>query len=73
MGLQQSKEELLYQQVNYGNIEGIRTLKAQGAGVEARITISPLAFPTVLFHTLVLGINRLHFSSWGVSMLLAVD
>ncbi|KAM0823114.1 hypothetical protein ACQ4PT_071078 [Festuca glaucescens] len=34
MGLQQSKEELLYQQVNYGNIEGIRTLKAQGAGVE---------------------------------------
>jgi hypothetical protein len=40
MGLQQSKEELLYQQVNYGNIEGIRTLKAQGAGVEARITIS---------------------------------
>ncbi|KAK1680745.1 hypothetical protein QYE76_041593 [Lolium multiflorum] len=34
MGLQQSKDELLYQQVNYGNIEGIRTLKAQGAGVE---------------------------------------
>jgi hypothetical protein len=44
MGLQQSKEELLYQQVNYGNIEGIRTLKAQGAGVEASITISPLAY-----------------------------
>ena len=23
MGLQQSKEELLYQQVNYGNVDGI--------------------------------------------------
>ncbi|XP_037486111.1 probable E3 ubiquitin-protein ligase XBOS34 [Triticum dicoccoides] len=34
MGMQQSKEELLYQQVNYGNIEGIRNLRAQGAGVE---------------------------------------
>ncbi|KQK16453.1 probable E3 ubiquitin-protein ligase XBOS34 [Brachypodium distachyon] len=34
MGLQQSKEELLYQQVNYGNIEGIRTLRTQGAGLE---------------------------------------
>ncbi|KAL6639428.1 hypothetical protein ACP70R_023158 [Stipagrostis hirtigluma subsp. patula] len=34
MGLQQSKEELLYQQVNYGNIDGIRALRAQGAGLE---------------------------------------
>ncbi|RCV10541.1 hypothetical protein SETIT_2G119800v2 [Setaria italica] len=34
MGLQQSKEELLYQQVNYGNVDGIRTLRAQGAGLE---------------------------------------
>jgi len=34
MGLQQSKEELLYQQVNYGNADGIRTLRAQGAGLE---------------------------------------
>lgn len=36
MGQQQSKEELLYQQVNYGNIEGIRALRAQGAGLEVR-------------------------------------
>lgn len=34
MGLQQSKEELLYQQVNYGNVDGIRTLRGQGAGLE---------------------------------------
>ena len=34
MGLQQSKEELLYQQVNYGNADGIRALRAQGAGLE---------------------------------------
>ncbi|KAK3126926.1 hypothetical protein QOZ80_7AG0565310 [Eleusine coracana subsp. coracana] len=34
MGLQQSKEELLYQQVNYGNVDGIRALRAQGAGLE---------------------------------------
>ncbi|CAL9086339.1 unnamed protein product [Musa textilis] len=34
MGLQQSKEELLYQQVNYGNIEGIKALRSQGAGLE---------------------------------------
>ncbi|KAF8690839.1 hypothetical protein HU200_041236 [Digitaria exilis] len=34
MGLQQSKEELLYQQVNYGNADGIRSLRAQGAGLE---------------------------------------
>ncbi|KAL6871552.1 hypothetical protein ACP4OV_014381 [Aristida adscensionis] len=34
MGLQQSKEELVYQQVNYGNVDGIRALRAQGAGLE---------------------------------------
>ncbi|XP_044973982.1 probable E3 ubiquitin-protein ligase XBOS34 [Hordeum vulgare subsp. vulgare] len=34
MGLRQSKAELLFQQVNYGNVEGIRNLRAQGAGVE---------------------------------------
>ncbi|RWW17882.1 hypothetical protein GW17_00018168 [Ensete ventricosum] len=34
MGLQQSKEELLYQQVNYGNIAGIKALHSQGAGLE---------------------------------------
>ncbi|KAG1361832.1 putative E3 ubiquitin-protein ligase XBOS34 [Cocos nucifera] len=34
MGAQQSKDELLYQQVNYGNIEGIRALRNQGAGLE---------------------------------------
>ncbi|URE01607.1 Ankyrin repeat [Musa troglodytarum] len=34
MGARQSKEELLYQQVNYGNIEGIRALHSQGAGLE---------------------------------------
>ncbi|KAH6778048.1 hypothetical protein C2S52_006442 [Perilla frutescens var. hirtella] len=34
MGQQQSKDELLYQQVNYGNIEGIKALRSQGAGLE---------------------------------------
>lgn len=34
MGVGQSKEELLYQQVSYGNIEGIRMLRSQGAGLE---------------------------------------
>ncbi|XP_008802134.4 putative E3 ubiquitin-protein ligase XBAT34 isoform X2 [Phoenix dactylifera] len=34
MGAQQSKDELLYQQVNHGNIEGIRALRHQGAGLE---------------------------------------
>ncbi|KAH9764354.1 putative E3 ubiquitin-protein ligase XBAT35 [Citrus sinensis] len=34
MGLQQSKEELLYQQVNYGNVEGIKALCRDGAGLE---------------------------------------
>ncbi|KAJ4968696.1 hypothetical protein NE237_015397 [Protea cynaroides] len=34
MGQQQSKEELLYQQVNYGNVEGIKALCREGAGLE---------------------------------------
>ncbi|KAK4482464.1 hypothetical protein RD792_009621 [Penstemon davidsonii] len=34
MGQQQSKDELLYQQVNYGNIEGIKALRNEGAGLE---------------------------------------
>ncbi|KAM3326776.1 putative E3 ubiquitin-protein ligase XBAT35 isoform X1 [Capsicum chacoense] len=34
MGQQQSKNELLYQQVNYGNIEGIKSLRNEGAGLE---------------------------------------
>ncbi|KAJ4956243.1 hypothetical protein NE237_013026 [Protea cynaroides] len=34
MGQQQSKDELLYQQVNYGNIEGIKSLRREGAGLE---------------------------------------
>ncbi|KAK1267753.1 putative E3 ubiquitin-protein ligase XBOS34 [Acorus gramineus] len=34
MGAQQSKEELLYQQVEYGNVEGIKALRRDGAGLE---------------------------------------
>ncbi|KAL4283106.1 hypothetical protein GQ457_16G029870 [Hibiscus cannabinus] len=34
MGQQQSKDELLYNQVNYGNIEGIKSLFSEGAGLE---------------------------------------
>ncbi|KAI8004735.1 putative E3 ubiquitin-protein ligase XBAT35 [Camellia lanceoleosa] len=34
MGQQQSKDELLYQQVNNGNIEGIKALHREGAGLE---------------------------------------
>ncbi|XWS39181.1 hypothetical protein CRYUN_Cryun18bG0027600 [Craigia yunnanensis] len=34
MGQQQSKDELLYNQVNYGNAEGIKTLCREGAGLE---------------------------------------
>lgn len=34
MGQQQSKDELLYQQVNYNNIEGIKALCRDGAGLE---------------------------------------
>ncbi|KAJ3678503.1 hypothetical protein LUZ60_002306 [Juncus effusus] len=34
MGATQSKEQFLYEQVNYGNIEGIKSLRNQGAGLE---------------------------------------
>ncbi|KAF5941882.1 hypothetical protein HYC85_019524 [Camellia sinensis] len=34
MGQQQSKDELLFQQVNNGNIEGIKSLHREGAGLE---------------------------------------
>ncbi|RAL38813.1 hypothetical protein DM860_013494 [Cuscuta australis] len=34
MGQHTSKDELLYQQVNYGNIEGIKALRGDGAGLE---------------------------------------
>lgn len=34
MGQQQSKDQLLYQQVSYGNIEGIKALRREGAGLE---------------------------------------
>ncbi|OAY28103.1 putative E3 ubiquitin-protein ligase XBAT35 [Manihot esculenta] len=34
MGQHQSKDELLYQQVNYGNIDAIKALRREGAGLE---------------------------------------
>ena len=34
MGQQQSKDELLYQQVSYGNAEGIKSLRREGASLE---------------------------------------
>ncbi|XVF38469.1 hypothetical protein REPUB_Repub20aG0105100 [Reevesia pubescens] len=34
MGQQQSKDELLYNQVSYGNTEGIKALRRDGAGLE---------------------------------------
>ncbi|KAL9262520.1 putative E3 ubiquitin-protein ligase XBOS34 [Drosera capensis] len=34
MGQQQSKEELLHQEVESGNIDAIKTLRAEGAGLE---------------------------------------
>ncbi|XP_027935721.1 putative E3 ubiquitin-protein ligase XBAT35 [Vigna unguiculata] len=36
MGQGQSKDELLYQQVSYGNTEGIKSLHREGAGLEWR-------------------------------------
>jgi len=38
MGAHQSKEELLYQQIYYGYIEGIKALRRDGAGLE----VSPI-------------------------------
>ncbi|XP_058101611.1 probable E3 ubiquitin-protein ligase XBOS34 isoform X2 [Magnolia sinica] len=34
MGQQLSKDEMLYQQVNYGNVEGIKSLRRDGASLE---------------------------------------
>ncbi|KAL3507629.1 hypothetical protein ACH5RR_033011 [Cinchona calisaya] len=34
MGQQQSREELIYQLVNYGSTEGIKSLRSDGAGLE---------------------------------------
>ncbi|CAM8911683.1 unnamed protein product [Rhodiola kirilowii] len=34
MGQQHSKDELLYEQVNYGNVEGIKALCREGANIE---------------------------------------
>ncbi|KAH9621339.1 hypothetical protein KSS87_003859 [Heliosperma pusillum] len=34
MGLQQSKDELLYEQVSYGNVDGIKALHTEGAKLE---------------------------------------
>ena len=34
MGQQQTKDELLHQQVVYGNVEGIKALAREGAGLE---------------------------------------
>lgn len=36
MGQHQSKDELLYQQVSYGNVEVIKSLRNEGAGLEVR-------------------------------------
>lgn len=46
MGQQQSKDELLFQQVNYGNTEGIKALCREGAGLEVPISLS---FSLLLF------------------------
>lgn len=34
MGAQQSKDELLYEQVSYGNVEGVQALRRDGASLE---------------------------------------
>jgi len=34
MGQGQSKSELLYQQISYGNSDGIKALHREGAGLE---------------------------------------
>lgn len=42
MGQPQSKDELLYQQVKDGNIEGIKALRHQGAGLEVSLCVSSI-------------------------------
>lgn len=51
MGQQQSKEELLYEQVNYGNIEGIKALHREGAGLEVLLKLYFLSFFQESSHT----------------------
>lgn len=43
MGQQQSKDELLHQQVLYNNVEGIKALAREGAGVEVLLLLKLLA------------------------------
>ena len=45
MGLQQSKDELVYQQVSYGNAEGIKALCREGAGLEVLLLITLFSPP----------------------------
>lgn len=47
MGLRQSKDELLYHQVNYGNVEGIKALRREGAGLEVRRTMLLVFFVVI--------------------------
>lgn len=47
MGQQQSKDELLYQQANSGNIEGIKALRSDGAALEV-IHQASVIFPYFL-------------------------
>ncbi|KAJ0672886.1 hypothetical protein HanOQP8_Chr13g0502151 [Helianthus annuus] len=49
MGLQQSKDELLYQQVSNGNTEGVRKLRSEGAGLENLFLVVKLVDQFVLF------------------------
>lgn len=67
MGQQQSKDELLYNQVNYGNTEGIKGLRRDGASLEVIFSSSSSGF--VISH--VLWVERLN-SSYGVYVI-AVD
>lgn len=48
MGQQQSKDELLYQQVNYGNTDGIRALRNDGAGLEVSHQFHPFFLYSIL-------------------------
>jgi ankyrin repeat protein len=53
MGQQQSKDELLYQQVNCSNIEGIKNLCREGARLE--VPIIPTFF---IFRLLIIFLNK---------------
>ncbi|GFZ14271.1 hypothetical protein Acr_24g0004610 [Actinidia rufa] len=55
MGQHQSKDELLYQQVNNGNVEGIKALRSEGAGLE----VTELSLSILLFdHFHVSGLTK---------------